>query len=106
MTAPDPLTVAVQLDPIERYRYALSLAVRHGYTDNPDAFASRLRSDLTTRDAIEADAAEFAETIASIRAANGPERVLAVDPSQGHGIPNQHRTYAERFNDIVFGHIN
>lgn len=102
----DPLTVAVQLDEIERHKLKLSLAVKHGYADNPDGFANRIRSDLTTRDAIEADAAEFAETIEAIRAVNRPPRTLATDPAQGLGVtPSGHRSPKDRFADLIFDHF-
>lgn len=83
MTETTPLDVAVQADEIERHKYALSLAVKHGYADKPEAFASRLKGDSVEE--LDADAAEFAAGIADIRALLAPPRVMAVDPSQGRG---------------------
>lgn len=117
-TDADPLDVAVQVDDgvtgddtrvnadpaftgIERHKYAL--AVRHGYADNPDAFAARLTG--TSREEIEADAAEFAAVIAEIRSRQEPPRVMAVDPSQAMGDPKPRPSQRDRFADTLYNAI-
>ncbi|GAA2567674.1 hypothetical protein [Pseudonocardia hydrocarbonoxydans] len=65
MTDATPLDVAVQLDEIERYKFALLLAVKHGFSDNPDAFACRLRGDTT--DQLTSDSVELLADIAALR---------------------------------------
>lgn len=95
-----PLDVAVQVDPLERYRAAVRLGVKH-FPDNPTAFADRLRGD--TIEDLEADAQELAETIADLRAAAEPPRVMATDPSQGHGSsgPTPDQRFQKKLHDFI-----
>ena len=83
---PNPRDVAVAIDPVERHKHALSLAYRHGFTDDPDAFARRLSG--TTAGELEADAQEFAGILAELRERNASKNAPAVDPSQGMYMPN------------------
>lgn len=105
MTDATPLDVAVQLDPVERLRYALSLAARHGFEGSAmDTFAERIAGQ--TREAMDSDAAEFAEVIESIRADLAPPRVMAVDPSQGIGPPPQRKSDRDRFAETLYNSLH
>lgn len=101
MTEPSPLDVAVQVDPVEKYRAAVRLGVKH-FPDNPTAFADRLRGE--TLEDLVADAQELAETIADLRAAAESPRVMAIDPSQGQGpsgAPTPDQRFQKRLHDFL-----
>lgn len=100
-----PLDVAVQLDPVERHKYSLSLAARHGFEGSAmDTFADRLKG--STRSDLETDAADFAAVIESIRADLTPPRVMAVDPSQGIGPPPQRKSDRDRFAETLYNSLH